>query len=244
MTGAWEPRNYEEGLLWCFLPTETLVSETGWTTRGVQCNLRRGCIEANPGPHSKTWRARRETQNVLTPGATTPTPGGAGTIMEGIAASTSPRSPSRQECECPTSPPPPYPHLAGTDPPYKAPSVTPPNTQGAVTEQGDITPSPDSLAQLLERGSLRTLYAVQCPAWKDYTNAVCSTFLGKSHEGKIKVAWDLLLGVKRFLFFSEDKLSQRQLARELRKRAHLEGSETIAPTPSPPTASADPSSSG
>ena len=153
--------------------------------------------------------------------------------MEGIAASTSPRRPSRQECECPTSPPPPYPHLAGTDPPYKAPSVTPPNTQGAVTEPGDITPSPDSLAQLLERGSLRTLYAVQCPAWKDYTKSVCSNFLGKSYEGKIKIAWDLLLGVKRFLFFPEDKVSQRQLARELRKRDHLEGSETIAPIPLP-----------
>ena len=94
MTGAWEPRQYEEGLLWCFLPTETLVSETGWTTRVVQCNLRRGCIEANPRPRSKPRRALGDTLSVQTPGAVTPTPGREGTILEGIAAVTSPHSSS------------------------------------------------------------------------------------------------------------------------------------------------------
>ena len=240
LTGAWKPREYEEGMLWCFLPTETLVSETGWTTRVVKCNLRRGCIEANPGPRHKNRgslassapqprQAPSETPSALLQEPDAPSHSREGTIMEGIAAVTSPQHPPLHASS--SHAPPPYSHRAGLDPPDMAPSATPPHTQGAGTEQGNVTPSPDSLAQLLDRGSLRKLYAVQCPAWKDYVKSICSDFLRKSQEGKTKIAWDLLLGVKRFLFFPEDKLSQRQLARELRKRAHLEGSESIAPNP-------------
>ena len=63
--------------------------------------------------------------------------------------------------------------------------------------------------------------------------SVCHDSLDKSVEGKAAIAWNLLLAVNRFLSYPDDKLSQRQLARELRVRARLEGSETSAPTPNP-----------
>ena len=97
-----------------------------------------------------------------------------------------------------------------------------PQTQVAQTEERGPVPSPEHLAELLARGTLRKLYAIQTPAWREYVANVCHGFLDKTVEGKTEVAWNLLLGVKRFLFYPEDKLSQRQLARELRMRAHLE----------------------
>ena len=107
-----------------------------------------------------------------------------------------------------------------------------PTAQGAPVEERGQPPSPENLAELLGRGSLRKLYALQYPAWKEYIASVWHDFVNKSVEGKFEMAWNLLLAVKRFLFLPEDKLSQRQLARELRMRAHLEGSETLAPSPS------------
>ena len=110
-------------------------------------------------------------------------------------------------------------------------SVTPPCTQSAYTEGTDHAPSPENLAELLGRGSLRKLYAVQTPAWREHLAHVCRRFPSKSPDQKIVTAWNLILSVKRFLFFPEEKLSQKQMARELRQRAFLEGSESMSPMP-------------
>ena len=53
LVGAWKPTKYEDEALWTFLPTETLISETGWSKHIVQCNLLRGCIKSNPGPRTR-----------------------------------------------------------------------------------------------------------------------------------------------------------------------------------------------
>ena len=49
--GAWTPFVSEDGTAcWSFTPTEGLIADSGWSAELVRCNLRRGCIEANPGP--------------------------------------------------------------------------------------------------------------------------------------------------------------------------------------------------
>ena len=56
---TWTPFEAEDGsVYWCFLPSEGLIADSGWSAELVRCNLRRGCIEANPGPHRKTRNTR------------------------------------------------------------------------------------------------------------------------------------------------------------------------------------------
>ena len=58
--GAWTPFVSEGGTAcWSFTPTEGLIADSGWSAELVRCNLRRGCIEANPGPR----RAKRKMYN-------------------------------------------------------------------------------------------------------------------------------------------------------------------------------------
>ena len=100
-----------------------------------------------------------------------------------------------------------------------------------------ISPLPRKSGGAIGEGVLAKiiyLYEVQCPAWREYVASVCHNSHFKSQEERIVIAWNLLLlllVVKRFLFFPEDTLSQRHLAREFRMRPHLERSETLAPTP-------------
>ena len=76
----------------------------------------------------------------------------------------------------------------------------------------------ETYTKLITRPSLRKLYHLQLPCWKELCGGICRDFEIQHTDTKAKMSWNLLCAVKQFLFLPESQLTHRQLAYELRKR--------------------------
>ena len=195
MGSAWSAFHSERmGTVWCFLPTKSLIANSGWSKAQVRTQLIRGGIESNPGPGTKRGRppGKKFSPTGTLDLATIQTHAGSMSDPNPIETTT--------------------PELVKEAKGFPLTSVVRPPAACGKTHL-------DRYLSLLHRPTFRKLSFPQLPGWKDVCQNICAGFDSSTLSGKEAKAWRLLSAVKRYLFLPVEKLTQRQFAKELRLRS-------------------------
>ena len=206
MSIAWSAQHTQElGTMWCYLPTQALIANSGWSKAQVQTQLIRGGIESNPGPGKKRGRppGKKISQSGTLDLASIPV----GTVSYGVTRPRSDRTPPDTEIS-----------LADTEQGRETilekrargilqtnrNSVNPPKKgeDDIVTADFpsrhlfDIGSLRKKYNTIIRRPSFRKLYHQQLPCWKELCSGICRNFLEQNEDIRQKISWNLMCTVK------------------------------------------------